>query len=71
MEPEFLELIEEDSTILEKEPLEKVAELNQLCSFKHEGFWKCMDTKRDRETSLRKCGKQVNLCGKRQWNVVF
>lgn len=49
MEPEFLELIEEDSTILEKEPLEKVAELNQLCSFKHEGFWKCMDTKRDRD----------------------
>ena len=47
VQPEFFDLINDDSTILEKEPLEKVAEMGQLRSFKHEGFWKCMDTKRD------------------------
>ena len=47
VEPEFFDLISNDSTILEKEPLEKVAEMGELRSFKHNGFWKCMDTKRD------------------------
>ena len=47
VEPEFFDLISNDSTILEKEPLEKVAEMGELRSFKHDGFWKCMDTKRD------------------------
>lgn len=50
VEPEFFELIGDDSTILEKEPLEKVAEMGELRSFKHSGFWKCMDTKRDRDS---------------------
>ena len=50
VEPEFFELIRDDSTILEKEPLEKVAEMGELRSFKHSGFWKCMDTKRDRDS---------------------
>ncbi len=57
IEPEFLKLIKNDSTFLEKEPLENVAKKNQLMAFKHYDFWQCMDTKRDKENlekNLRK-----------------
>ena len=47
MKPEFIELIQDDSTILENDPLEKAAQLGELMAFKHRGFWQCMDTKRD------------------------
>lgn len=50
MQPEFLDLIDGDSTILEREPLEKAAQMGELMAYKHEGFWQCMDTKRDRDT---------------------
>ena len=46
---DFLNLIKKSSTILEKEPLEKASKKKQLNAFKHFGFWKCMDTKRDRD----------------------
>ena len=49
IEPEFFNLIEGDSTILEKEPLEKVAQMGELMSYQHDGFWQCMDTMRDWE----------------------
>jgi glucose-1-phosphate cytidylyltransferase len=49
IEPEFFDFIEGDSTILEQEPLKKVAEIGQLMAYKHEGFWQCMDTRRDRD----------------------
>ena len=49
IEPEFLELIEGDNSMLEKEPLEKAAALGELMAFQHDGFWQCMDTKRDRD----------------------
>jgi glucose-1-phosphate cytidylyltransferase len=50
VEPEFFDLIKDDSTILEREPLEKVAKMGELMSYQHDGFWQCMDTKRDRDT---------------------
>ncbi len=50
IEPEFFDLIEGDSTILEKSPLEKVAQMGELMSYQHDGFWQCMDTKRDRDS---------------------
>jgi glucose-1-phosphate cytidylyltransferase len=50
IEPEFFNLIQDDSTILEKEPLERVADMGELMSYQHNGFWQCMDTKRDRDT---------------------
>ena len=50
IEPEFFDLIEGDNTILEKEPLEKVAQMGELMSYQHDGFWQCMDTKRDRDS---------------------
>lgn len=43
-----MDLIKDDSTIWENEPLEKLAESNQLHSFKHKGFWQPMDTLRDK-----------------------
>ena len=47
--PEFFELIDGDTTMLEREPLEKVTKAGELMAYKHNGFWHCMDTKRDHE----------------------
>ena len=49
MEPEFLNMISGDNTILEQEPLEMVAKMGELMAFQHDGYWQCMDTKRDRD----------------------
>ena len=49
IEPEFFNFIEHDNTILEREPLEQVAKINQLMAFLHDGFWHCIDTKRDKD----------------------
>jgi glucose-1-phosphate cytidylyltransferase len=49
IEPEFLDLISGDETMLEREPLEKVTELGELMAYRHSSFWQCMDTKRDKE----------------------
>ena len=49
MEPEFFSLIKEDQTILEREPLEKAAQMGELMAYRHEGFWQPMDTKRDKD----------------------
>ena len=47
MEPEFLKFIKNDNTYLEREPLEAATKKGQLIAIRHEGFWQCMDTKRD------------------------
>ena len=39
----------DDAAILEQEPLERVAQMGELMAFRHEGFWQCMDTKRDKD----------------------
>ena len=49
VEPEFFDLIASDDTILEREPLERVAAMDELRAWRHEGYWQCMDTKRDRD----------------------
>lgn len=49
LEPEIFNYLDErDDLIFEKEPLEKLAAEGQLSAYKHEGFWRCMDTIRDR-----------------------
>ena len=48
-QPAFLDMIAEDQTVLEKEPLERVAAMGQLNAYCHDGFWQCMDTKRDKD----------------------
>jgi glucose-1-phosphate cytidylyltransferase len=46
--PEVLNYIAGDSTTFEQEPLTDLAAEGQLMSFKHSGFWECMDTLRDK-----------------------
>lgn len=48
-EPEVFDYITDDTTLLEREPLEQLAQKGQLMAFKHTGFWQCMDTIRDRD----------------------
>ena len=45
----FISFIKGDKTILEKLPLEKASKKKELFAYKHNGFWKCMDTKRDKD----------------------
>ncbi|MCL5126327.1 MAG: glucose-1-phosphate cytidylyltransferase [Deltaproteobacteria bacterium] len=45
--PEVKNYIENDDTIFEKEPLEAIANEQQLVAYRHDGFWQCMDTLRD------------------------
>ena len=49
LEPEVFDYIEGDQTILEKEPLERIALEGQLQAFRHDSFWQCMDTMRDKK----------------------
>lgn len=59
LEPQIFDFIEGDATVFEKEPLEKVAALGQLMAYKHDGYWQCMDTKREKDKldELWKSGK--------------
>lgn len=47
--PEFFDLIDDDSTVLEKEPMLRLIAKNQLMAYTHKGFWQCMDTLREKE----------------------
>ena len=60
IEPKFLDFIKNDKTFLEKEPLEKAAKKKQLLAYKHDDFWQCMDTKRDKEY-LEKVFKKIKF----------
>lgn len=47
-EPEVINYIDGDSTLWERDPMEKIAAEEQMTAFRHEGFWKPMDTLRDK-----------------------
>lgn len=49
LEPEIIDFIDGDSTVLERYPLEHAAHIGQLNAYKHSGFWQCMDTLRDKQ----------------------
>lgn len=49
LEPAVFDLIKGDATVFEKEPLEQLSVKGQLSAFKHDGFWQCMDTKREKD----------------------
>jgi glucose-1-phosphate cytidylyltransferase len=49
-EPGVFDFISDDSTLLEREPLEQIAEKGELMVYKHPGYWQCMDTVRDKAT---------------------
>lgn len=48
LEPAIFDYIEGDATVFEKTPLEELAKQGQLTARKHDGFWQCMDTQRDK-----------------------
>jgi len=48
LEPSVIELIENDETVWEREPLEQLARTGNLASFQHSGFWQPMDTLREK-----------------------
>ncbi|MEO1148097.1 MAG: glucose-1-phosphate cytidylyltransferase [Cyanobacteria bacterium J06638_22] len=56
LEPQVIDYIEGDSTTWEAEPLQKLAHMDQLSAYKHDGFWQPMDTLKDKN-SLEKMWK--------------
>lgn len=52
-EPEIFDYIAGDDIFLEKEPLEQLVAEKQVAAYRHDGFWQCMDTQRDKETLER------------------
>ena len=49
LEPAVFDYIDGDDTVFEREPLERLAAEGQLMSYAHNGFWQCMDTKREHD----------------------
>ena len=49
-EPDVFDFISDDSTLLEREPLEQIAKKGELMVYQHPGYWQCMDTVRDKAT---------------------
>lgn len=49
MNPEVFDYLENDQTVFEKKPLETLAKEGNLKAYRHDGFWQCMDTQRDRQ----------------------
>lgn len=47
LEPAIFDYIDDDKTVFEKKPLETLASQGELKAYKHNGFWQCMDTKRE------------------------
>lgn len=64
MEPEIFNFIEGDNTIFEREPLETLASMRELKAFKHDGFWQCMDTQREKVQL-----EELWASGKAPWKV--
>jgi glucose-1-phosphate cytidylyltransferase len=64
MEPGVFDYLENDGSILEREPMERLVKDGQLMAFQHEGFWQCMDTIRDRELL-----EHLWVEGKAPWKV--
>lgn len=64
LEPEFFDLIDGDSAVLEEEPLEKASEMGELKAYMHDGFWQCMDTLRD-----RKALEEIWQTGEAPWKM--
>lgn len=64
LEPQIFDYINDDSTILEREPFERVTKMGMLAAYKHYGFWQCMDTLRDKNLL-----EGLWSSGQAQWKV--
>ena len=49
-EPEIFNYLQDDNTVLETTPLQRLVDEGQLMSYRHTGFWQCMDTAREKDT---------------------
>lgn len=49
LEPKVLDYVKDDTIMFEREPMEQLAKEGQIMCWKHNGFWQCMDTLRDKE----------------------
>lgn len=63
-EPQVIDYIADDSTVWEREPLERLAQENQLSAYRHDGFWQPMDTLRDKNYL-----EELWQSGKSPWRV--
>ncbi len=54
-EPGVFAYLQDDSTVLEKSPLENLVRDGQLMAYEHSGYWQCMDTVRDRDALQAQC----------------
>jgi glucose-1-phosphate cytidylyltransferase len=66
LNPEIFNYIEDDQTVFEKEPLERLVKEGELMSYMHNGFWQCMDNKREMDL-LEKLYSSGNAPWKK-WN---
>lgn len=64
LEPAIFDYIEGDKTVFEQEPLRALAEIEQLGAYKHNGFWQCMDTQREKEQL-----EEMWASGKAPWKI--
>ena len=62
--PEIFEYIKDDSTVFEQDPMKALAKAGELKSFYHDGFWQCMDTKREKDKL-----ESLWASGKAPWKV--
>ncbi len=62
--PGIFDYLEDDSTILEQAPMRKLASEGELKSFFHDGFWQCMDTKREKDKL-----EKLWASGKAPWKI--
>ena len=63
-EPEIFDYLQDDSTVLERTPLEDLAKEQKLTAFKHDGFWHPMDTLRDKKQL-----EKLWTSGKAPWKI--
>lgn len=64
LSPKVIDYVDEDATIWEREPMERLAEEGQLSAYMHHGFWQPMDTLRDKNHL-----EQLWATGKAPWKV--
>ncbi|MFD2245466.1 glucose-1-phosphate cytidylyltransferase [Pontibacter ruber] len=64
LEPGVIDYIEDDSTIWERGPMERLAQEGELSAYRHTGFWQPMDTLRDKHVL-----EELWQSGKAPWNV--
>lgn len=64
LKPAIFDYLDNDSTVLEQEPLRRLVVEDQLRAYKHNGFWQCMDTKREMDKL-----EELWASGKAPWKV--